>query len=204
MRSPEGRLYRLVGTYREVVPPKRLVFTHAWLEEDGTPGPETLVTVELDARGKSLFGDLSAALVDRHLVIVLDGDVVSSPKVMEPIRGGRAMISLGQGKVLTMALEAKVVAADILADLAGKERFQPRFRNTCWSLLAPEDSVKIGANYTPKNGRLDPSGSFVSQPGEDAAVRKQNFEESVAWYASITADMFATSRPQTQAGSKAG
>lgn len=49
MRSPEGRLLRLVGTYREVVPPRRLVFTHAWLEEDGTPGPETVVTVELDA-----------------------------------------------------------------------------------------------------------------------------------------------------------
>jgi uncharacterized protein YndB with AHSA1/START domain len=49
MRSPEGRLLRLVGTYREVVRPRRLVFTHAWLEEDGTPGPETVVTVVLEA-----------------------------------------------------------------------------------------------------------------------------------------------------------
>jgi NADPH-dependent 2,4-dienoyl-CoA reductase/sulfur reductase-like enzyme len=89
--------------------------------------------------------------------------------------------------------QAKVVVADILADLANKDRFPPRFRNTCWSLLAVDDCVKIGANYAPKDGRLDPSGSFVSQPGEDAAVRSQNFAESVGWYSSITADMFATS-----------
>ena len=61
--------------------------------------------------------------------------------------------------------QAKVVAADILAVLAKKEKFAPRYRNTCWSLLAPDDNVKIGANYTPKDGKLDPSGSFVSQTG---------------------------------------
>lgn len=89
--------------------------------------------------------------------------------------------------------QAKVVADDILAELAGKERFPPRFRNTCWSLVAPEDSVKVGANYTPQNGKLAASGSFISRPGEDAAVRKQNFAESVAWYDSIRVEMFATS-----------
>lgn len=87
--------------------------------------------------------------------------------------------------------QAKVVAADILVKLAGKEQFPARFRNTCWSLVAPDDCVKVGANYAPKDGKLDPSGSFVSKPGEDESVRKQNYAESVAWYESITADMFA-------------
>ena len=87
--------------------------------------------------------------------------------------------------------QAKVVAADILAELAKKERFPARYRNTCWSLLAPDDNVKIGANYTPKDGKLDPSGGFVSQRGEAADVRKQNYQESVGWYEAITADMFA-------------
>jgi sulfide dehydrogenase [flavocytochrome c] flavoprotein chain len=91
--------------------------------------------------------------------------------------------------------QAKVVAADILAALASKERFEPRFRNTCWSLLAPDDDVKIGANYTPKGGKLEPSGSFVSQPGEPADARRQNYQESVAWYDNITTEMFAKSRP---------
>ena len=32
MRSPEGKLLRLEGRYREVVRPERLVFTHQWVE----------------------------------------------------------------------------------------------------------------------------------------------------------------------------
>ena len=33
------------GVFREIVPPERLVFTFAWDQEDGTRGPETLVTI---------------------------------------------------------------------------------------------------------------------------------------------------------------
>ncbi len=98
--------------------------------------------------------------------------------------------------------QAKVAANDILAELAKGERFPSRFRNTCWSLVAPDDSVKVGANYAPKEGRLDPSGSYVSKPGEDAATRAQNYQESVGWYSAITADMFAG--PQRAARSKEG
>jgi NADPH-dependent 2,4-dienoyl-CoA reductase/sulfur reductase-like enzyme len=98
--------------------------------------------------------------------------------------------------------QAKVAANDILAEMAKGERFPPRFRNTCWSLLAPDDNVKIGANYTPKGGKLEPSGSFVSKPGEDAATRAQNYQESIGWYSGITADMFAG--PPPAAGKKKG
>jgi NADPH-dependent 2,4-dienoyl-CoA reductase/sulfur reductase-like enzyme len=100
--------------------------------------------------------------------------------------------------------QAKVVAADILSELAQKERFPPRYRNACWSLLAPDDDVKIGANYAPKDSKLEPSGSFVSQPGEDPAVRKQNYAESVSWYSSITADMFAKAPPTADSSKKKG
>ena len=91
--------------------------------------------------------------------------------------------------------QAKVVAAQILADVAGKERFPARYRNTCWSMLAPNDSVKIGANYAAgeKDGKpfLVPSGGFVSKPGEDRALRKATYEESLGWYSGIVADIFA-------------
>jgi len=50
MRSPEGTEHRLRGVYREIVPPERLVFTHCWVDEHGTPGPETVVTVTLAER----------------------------------------------------------------------------------------------------------------------------------------------------------
>jgi uncharacterized protein YndB with AHSA1/START domain len=44
--------------YREIVPPQRLVFTHAWLDDSGEPGPETIVTVtlaECDGRTEMTF-----------------------------------------------------------------------------------------------------------------------------------------------------
>jgi sulfide dehydrogenase [flavocytochrome c] flavoprotein subunit len=87
--------------------------------------------------------------------------------------------------------QAKAVAADILAALTKAERVEPRYRNVCWSMLAPDDSVKTGADYVPRGARLEASGSFASQTGESADVRKQNAQESLAWYAGITADMFA-------------
>jgi uncharacterized protein YndB with AHSA1/START domain len=52
MRAPDGSEYKLSGTYREIVPPERIVFTHAWDEDDGKPGPETLVTVTFEDAGK--------------------------------------------------------------------------------------------------------------------------------------------------------
>lgn len=39
-----GKLW-LSGVYREIVPDERLVFTHAWENDDGTRGNETVVTV---------------------------------------------------------------------------------------------------------------------------------------------------------------
>jgi sulfide dehydrogenase [flavocytochrome c] flavoprotein subunit len=126
----------------------------------------------------------------------------SSSKVADIYVLGDASIAAEMPKSAFSAnSQAKVVAADIAAVLAKKEKFEPRYRNTCWSLLAPDDNVKIGANYTPKGGKLDPSGSFVSQRGEAADVRKQNYQESIAWYNSITDEMFAKT-PPAAAGKK--
>lgn len=52
MRSPDGIDYRLQGTYRELTAPSRVAFTHAWIHEDGSPAPETLVTIDLKPNGK--------------------------------------------------------------------------------------------------------------------------------------------------------
>jgi NADPH-dependent 2,4-dienoyl-CoA reductase/sulfur reductase-like enzyme len=91
--------------------------------------------------------------------------------------------------------QARVVADDILASLAQGGRSEARYRNTCWSLVAPDDSVKISADYAPDGTRLEVLDGFVSQTGEPPELRRQNYLESIAWYASITADMFAKAGP---------
>ncbi|MBX9592081.1 MAG: NAD(P)/FAD-dependent oxidoreductase [Hyphomonadaceae bacterium] len=134
----------------------------------------------------------------------INAENFSSRKVRDIYVLGDAAIAAEMPKSAFSAnSQAKVVASDIVAALAKKDKFEPRYRNTCWSLLAPDDNVKIGANYTPKDGKLDPSGSFVSQRGETADVRKQNYQESIAWYDSITAEMFAKPGPAA-AAKKAG
>ena len=45
MLEPNGTRHAAFGTYREVTPPTRLVYTHAWREGSGT-SPETTVTLE--------------------------------------------------------------------------------------------------------------------------------------------------------------
>lgn len=45
MRSPAGEEHWLSGEYREVTAPERIIFTHAWHDENGKPGHETVVAV---------------------------------------------------------------------------------------------------------------------------------------------------------------
>jgi NADPH-dependent 2,4-dienoyl-CoA reductase/sulfur reductase-like enzyme len=105
---------------------------------------------------------------------------------------GDAAMSADMPKAASSASsQARVVAADILASLAGKARPAARYHTTCWSLLAPDDSVKIGADYVPAGRKLEATDGFVSLPSEPPEVRRQNYQESIAWYASITDEMFA-------------
>jgi uncharacterized protein YndB with AHSA1/START domain len=52
MRSPEGTNHVVSGVYRKLDPPRLLSFTWAW-STDGPRGHETVITVELTARGKA-------------------------------------------------------------------------------------------------------------------------------------------------------
>jgi NADPH-dependent 2,4-dienoyl-CoA reductase/sulfur reductase-like enzyme len=86
--------------------------------------------------------------------------------------------------------QAKACAMAIRAALTGANAFSPRFRNTCWSTLAPDDAVKIGATYEATGEKIAKVDGFVSEVGEGSQVRAQTRAEADAWYASITADIF--------------
>lgn len=87
------------------------------------------------------------------------------------------------------------VAADIAADLEATPREPGRYRNTCWSLVAPNDAIKIGGDYAPgtlagnKPGLVS-SNAFVSKPGESAEERKAVYDEAFAWYPTLVAQIF--------------
>jgi NADPH-dependent 2,4-dienoyl-CoA reductase/sulfur reductase-like enzyme len=86
--------------------------------------------------------------------------------------------------------QAKVAAMTIRGELTGSKVFPAKYTNTCWSLIETDDGVKVGASYEPTAEKIASVDSFVSATGEDAALRKATYEESLGWYAGITADMF--------------
>jgi len=87
--------------------------------------------------------------------------------------------------------QAKVAANAIRGELTGSKVFPARFANTCWSLIATDDGVKVGANYKAGDEKIEVVDKFISKTGEDSALRKATYEESEGWYSGITSDMFS-------------
>jgi hypothetical protein len=78
----------------------------------------------------------------------------------------------------------------VRAALTGSSNFEPRYRNTCWSLLATENAVKVGATYAPTEEGITKTDGFISQVGESDELRATTAEEARGWYAGITKDIF--------------
>jgi len=76
------------------------------------------------------------------------------------------------------------------AALAGGRVFPACYSNTCWSLIETDDDVKVGGTYESGEGKIKQVTTFVSQKGEGADLPKQNYKESVDWYASIVSGVF--------------
>lgn len=52
-----------------------------------------IVSIDFNARGARLFGEITAANVNRRLAIILDDTIYSAPVIKEAIPGGKAVIS---------------------------------------------------------------------------------------------------------------
>jgi len=86
--------------------------------------------------------------------------------------------------------QAKVAALMVRGELIQAKTFPARYANTCWSLIAPDDTVKVGGRYQAKDGKITAVETFVSKPGETAELRKETQVENMGWYSGITADIF--------------
>lgn len=86
--------------------------------------------------------------------------------------------------------QAKVAAMMIRGELIQAKTFPARYANTCWSLISPDNTVKVGGSYGPKDGKIASVETFVSKVGESDDQRKEQQAENVGWYAGITSDMF--------------
>jgi NADPH-dependent 2,4-dienoyl-CoA reductase/sulfur reductase-like enzyme len=86
--------------------------------------------------------------------------------------------------------QAKVAAMAIRGELTNSRTFPARYANTCWSLIAPDDTVKVGGRYEPKPDKITAAETFISKTDETAEYRRQVQQENIGWYAGIVADMF--------------
>lgn len=68
---------------------------------------EPQVAFDMNAQGTKIFADLTSQNVGRFFAIVLDGTVMSAPRVNEPIRTGSGVITLGAGTYEEKQREAK-------------------------------------------------------------------------------------------------
>ena len=57
---PNDHHHGMSGVFREIVEPKRIVFTFAWDDEKGEPGNETLITDDDQSRGREDPADVPA------------------------------------------------------------------------------------------------------------------------------------------------
>ena len=138
-------------------------------------------------------GDIAvvAGLTDDTGYCPVDADSMRSTKDTAIFVIGDASIAGAMPKSgFSANSQARVAAMQVRADLTGSERMPALYANTCWSLIAEDDGVKVGANYAAVDGKISVTSNFISQSGEDAERRKSTYEESIGWYQTITGDMF--------------
>ncbi len=80
------------------VPVERRVIVDGGDLTDATPGfdsrtNEPIVNFRFNLRGASRFGEATTQNVGRPLAIVLDQEVISAPRILQPITGGQGQIS---------------------------------------------------------------------------------------------------------------
>ncbi|WP_395003327.1 FAD-dependent oxidoreductase [Cypionkella sp.] len=85
---------------------------------------------------------------------------------------------------------AYAAAAALLAEAAGVARADPSYANICWSLLAPDDAVKLTESFHPTPQKFVSDSLVISAPDESPQTRHETAVEGLQWYDAITTDIF--------------
>ncbi len=110
-KNEEGVYYVLEQT--PVVTGEELKNAQPSFDRNGLPA----VSFQFDPTGARKFGDYTAANVGAPFAIVLDGEVISAPRINEPIPGGSGIISgnftIEESTNLAVLLRAGALPADM-------------------------------------------------------------------------------------------
>ena len=156
-------------------------------------------------KGLKFSGDIINIIPDQkaskiiHQSELIDEDWCTVNPINFELRGHKDIYVLGDSidagdmpkSGFSANSQAKVAANHIRGSLTGSKVFPARYSNTCWSLVATNDGVKVGASYKAGAEKIDVTSKFISKTGESSDLRKATYEESIGWYEGITSDMFS-------------
>ena len=88
--------------------------------------------------------------------------------------------------------QARICAAAIVAQLAGKTPPAPTLTSSCFSLLAPDYAISQRGTYRPVDGQYTESepGTVISPLAAAREVRSKEAKDAADWYAGVTAEVF--------------
>ena len=86
--------------------------------------------------------------------------------------------------------QGKLCAAAVRAALTGTAADQRLLGNTCWSLLARGNAVKVGGSYGPAEVGYDEHDGFISGANESDAERAATAQEAEDWYIAFNRELF--------------
>lgn len=89
-RNPDGSPFLYLVEKRVMISGENLVDSQPTFDSR-TNNP--VVSFRFDSRGAKKFADITTKNVDRPFAIVLDGEVISAPRIVEPILGGSGQIT---------------------------------------------------------------------------------------------------------------
>ena len=132
-----------------------------------------------------------AGTVDKSGWVPVKANTFESSLVPNIYVVGDASIAVPMPKSAFCAnAQAKVVAANIVAALAGQAAPPASWANTCYSLIAPDYGISIAGVFDVEAGKIaEVKGSVGISPRDgDAAFRKREADYGASWYMAISMD----------------